>query len=547
MLSLIKTQILVNFNLNPVLKDKKRVKNILIGILLIIAFLPSYISYIALMYLNYKNIAKTGLDIYDLYTSGIYVGIQSMLLLFGFIIVYQILFYSNDFDILLPLPYKPFEIFTAKILIIYLFDLIITIFMALPVYILNLKFAKQDLFIAINSFITILFLPIIPLFLSAVLSILVANMPKIGRSQWFWNIALFVVIISVYLLFVYYLVPTEKHTNITSFSQYKITQIGKLKSVIPGIAYGVDTFIYSGSKGFISQMLNIAVCIIYLAVLYIFSSKFYLSPIIKGQTQSRTSKREYTVITTQSFIKSYIKKEIFVTTREPMVMMNGIGGYIAIPILLVMYYILGQKSQEVDIIGTLSKVFQNNNLKTYIYMAVPVALATFSISSLYSASYSKDGKKLWIEKSLPILAEDIFLGKLIANTIIISIPNILSYILINLIILKINLLDSIIILLISEIIVTFNGLIGLIIDVIRPKLIWKNVTEAVKQNMNVILQMFILFAHILLNALFVYLAYKYNFSRNLGYLILLSTNIILLIAAYYAGLKISKRFNSINV
>jgi len=495
MRSLIKTQIVVNFNISGFKVDKKKA---LLALAVIIALLPTYLGYIVILAFQFKVIQKSGLDIYDILTSGFYVSIQLILFLLGIIFAYQTLYYSKDLEILLYLPYKPFEIFMAKFTILYLYDLITTLILALPTYIMSLIYIKPDIVIAINSLISIFLLPIIPLFLSSILAVLIANIPKIGKSQWLWNILMILLILIIYFGFIFFFTPEEKNTQFSSLATTKMEQIGKYKNLIPGISFGVDTFIYSGVKGIVSQILNIGTCFIYIAILFVTITKLYLNPILKGIDNSYRRKKSFT-IKAANFIKSYVVKEILCTMREPIVAMNGIGGYISIPILLVVYYILGKKSNnEIDIIGELSKIFLNKT-NTYIILSVPVIISFFSVSSLFSASYSKDGRKLWIEKSLPIKAQDIFIGKAIANGIIVSVLNIAAYILLNIIIFKLPISISIYNIILSEIIILNTGSIGLIIDVLRPKLNWKNSTEAVKQNMNVVLHMLIMLAYILLN------------------------------------------------
>ena len=102
--------------------------------------------------------------------------------------------------------------------------------------------------------------------------------------------------------------------------------------------------------------------------------------------------------------------------KDPAVAMNAVGGYLSVPILLLMYTILKiQTKGQVDVVGQLAQAAHSPLLQRALpFVVVGIALGLSFLgtsSSLFAASYSKDGRRLWLEKTLPVPAWTLFLGK----------------------------------------------------------------------------------------------------------------------------------------
>ena len=115
-----------------------------------------------------------------------------------------------------------------------------------------------------------------------------------------------------------------------------------------------------------------------------------------------------------------------------------------------------------------------------------VVILTLSINVIASSSFSREGAKYWIAKIIPYSIKQQAFAKFLFSTSISTIG-----IVINCLIFKFYFQYDFIqitwIALFSIMFAVLWNLIGIFIDMKRPKLDWTNESEAIKQNINVLL------------------------------------------------------------
>lgn len=554
MKSLVKTQLIVNFfNLNLLQKDKNKLKRWGILLVVIISLLPTYILYIVGLYKLYYETVKIGINLYDIYVSFVYVANQLIVLVLGIFISYYFLYTQNDLELLMSLPYKPYQIMLSKIVVLYInFLLFPTIFFMLPAYVLNLVYNQFGVLKMINSFITIFTMPLLPLIVSVLISYVITFIPAKGFAKTLIQLAIGLVFIGLIFSLQLFLIPAGKNFDVIDFTKSKLVHIVRFKNFIIGSGFGIDTFLYSGFRGVIAQVYNIAFSLACFLVLFFLSSKLYIEPIQKGENSKNKSlirKKELVLsssdYTRSSFLKSYLKKELYILIREPVLFINSVGGYITLPFLLVFYKLLGTKDKNFGNLINQIVLFSKHN--SAVFSAIlGLAIAFFSIGTLFSCTYSKDGKRLWIEKTLPISSKTIFAYKYLFALLFMTIFNIASLVIVG-IVFKIGMIQFIFCFVLSEMMLAINGIIGIIIDVKNPKLNWNNMTEAVKQNLNVLYQMGLCSLVIIFNAAIIYWSVKSKVEEGFVYLILILINMLFLGVLIFLAKKASNGLDDINI
>ena len=153
-----------------------------------------------------------------------------------------------------------------------------------------------------------------------------------------------------------------------------------------------------------------------------------------------------------------------------------------------------------------------------------------SMGNPLSSSFSREGKHIWLMKSLPISVKDQLLGRMLLGLvfqIIIIAP--LFALLVFLMKPPIDLLISLFVgNCLSSVIV---GLLGLTVDSIRPKLVWDNPQEAMKQNLNIMISMFSSWAFVGLIAFIVYkLSDRIDLLAHLGSIAVFIVGLLILIS-----------------
>lgn len=163
------------------------------------------------------------------------------------------------------------------------------------------------------------------------------------------------------------------------------------------------------------------------------------------------------------------------------------------------------------------------------YVIIGSFVFTFFISSTSSitlTAFSREGERMEFFKSLPIEMMTIIKAKIIMGSIISLIMPTIVLIAIT-IILKPNVVLLIVSLVTVVISAVFSNVFDIIVDVYKPKLVWDDETQAIKQNFMTIIPVFTSFFIIgIFVAAFVFL----NNNRLLFSIALL---LILLAASYF--------------
>jgi ABC-2 type transport system permease protein len=403
----------------------------------------------------------------------------------------------------------------------------------------------------LNGIVSILLLPLIPLAICTLLSLLVINIPKIGRNKWLWYMLIMAAMLGISFSFMMLTNSSGNQPYVIDFVKIKMDQMSQTCRYIPGSIFGMKALVTSGFSSLLSQLMNLIVTGGYLFVLFFAGQKLYLGSILRGDAVIKRTGRKQEQTQERSFNASYIRKELAGTFKDPSVAMNALGGYIGIPMVLVMWTILKVQSKgKTDIVGDFMKMLHNPGIQEYLpifIIGIALFLSLMSAgSSMFSACYSKDGKRLWVEKSLPVHPFDIMKGKLYMGLLVVSTLNMIAIIMASLII-KLEIWQWVYILVLSEIIITFDSLIALMIDCSRPKLIWKETVQAVKQNMNVILAMLVTLTLVMVNGFILYICWQSKLNALDIYGIAIILNAALLAASWITARKASLKLDDVQV
>ena len=94
----------------------------------------------------------------------------------------SIFYFSEDIDILLPLPLKPYEILGAKLVIILIFEYFLEIILILPIFI-AFGFKAGNILFYVYSVILFLTLPIISLIFCSLISIFIMSFTNVVKNK----------------------------------------------------------------------------------------------------------------------------------------------------------------------------------------------------------------------------------------------------------------------------------------------------------------------------------------------------------------------------
>ncbi len=482
-LSLLKANTKGDFNIFKIKKEGKT------GIILLV-FLSFCIM--SAMYMYAEMLMN------PLHEAGVaYIGISlfSLLLIISFIVKginnsQGIIFDAKDNNLLFSMPVKKNHILIIRLLKILIFDFLFELIILTPVIIKYILLTSPGFTFYITTIIYFLVLPLIPLIITCIIGYIIKSISVRFKKQKLVQIIGTLITMMILFILCYNIESiieniVEKSNNVNDFINKLYLPIGLYNELINNFN--------------IFKLLElILISIIPVTLFTIIFTKYY-NIIINKSNESNSIiniKNKITKLQSSSIVKSLIKKELKTYFGIPIYIFNTIIS----PTLAILFSV-GLVFKYDSIIEYLMQMGISNNvlkeLSPHIFIAFILIL--LSMSSITGSSISLEGKKYSLLKSLPIKTKDIFLSKLLLNEIIL-LPAFLLSATLYIIVMKIFNYNIILILFSIILLIRINGQIGLIVNLIFPKLDFNTEVEVVKQSIAVLISMLIniLFAVIII-------------------------------------------------
>lgn len=492
---LILTKALIKNNFNPISNKKSKVKSILFIALIILALLPLAISF--------SNIASKLYDVLvTINQEGLIIGfglsiVSMVIFFFGIFYAFNIFYFSKDIDNLLPLPLKPNEILSAKLSVALFYEYLTEIIFLLPFIITYGIKSSAGFTYYIYGSIVFITLPVIPLILASIISMVIMRFTNIAKNKDRFRMVGGIIAIFIAVSFNTYI---QKYTNM-NLDQNKLQEMiiqgnNSLLDIsakyFPSIKLGAAGMVnYYNLIGFYNILYFIAINLSFIIIFLLLGQLLYLKGVIGI---SETSKgKVFTIndlssnISTRSPIWSYTIKELKILFRTPSYFMNCILMNFLWPVFILLPIIL-----EPNIPDKLNKlnVFINNIQTGGIVIAGVFAASLFltSTNSITSTAVSREGQNFYFSKYIPLNYISQIVSKVLSGIIMGAIGTLMLFI-VALYFFKPSLLLIALSMIVSVFGILFSAFVGIIIDLLSPKLIWDNEQKAVKQNFNVLFTM----------------------------------------------------------
>ena len=174
-----------------------------------------------------------------------------------------------------------------------------------------------------------------------------------------------------------------------------------------------------------------------------------------------------------------------------MYVINGLFGIFITPFLLTLSFRISADAESIEQIRALVSAPEFSFYA--VLSALAVIVLTSAINVVASSSFSREGASFWITKIIPYsLKQQAFVKALFSTSI--SIMGIIINCLIFKVYFNYGFIQIGVISFVGILFAALWNLIGVLIDMKRPKLEWTNETEAIKQNVNVVLSILLCIA-----------------------------------------------------
>ena len=396
---------------------------------------------------------------------------------------YSTLYLAKDNEQLLAMPIPPSKILFSRVFSVWIMGLLFEALIFIPSIVSYCLIASPSAASVIFSVLVMLIVSFFVLSLSCLFGWLVALIStKIKHKN------IITIILSLAFLGAYYYLyfRLSDIVNILAQNSKAISDVFR-NALFPVYYIGL-----AATGDALALILSAVVVIALFALVYWILSRSF----IKIATANRGNKKvkyKEKQLSRSSVSGALLRKELKRFTSSSTYMLNcGLG---TVFILLAAGYLIFKGS---ELNGMVSAAPFLNNFKA-LAAAVVVAFVV-SMNNITAPSISLEGKNIWILQSMPVPAWQVLKAKLNLHISITTIPVVIFVVCAD-IVLGIDIFSAVLLLLFSIIFVLFTACLGLMINLKMPNLNAKNETAAVKQNIGIMLAMFICWVAVLVLAL----------------------------------------------
>jgi len=509
-------------------KDSKKTYFLLLVLLLTIA--PIFYGLLKFTMSFYETLSAV--NQYGLILSLSFSSISLLIFFSSIIAIMSILYFSMDLTSLLPLPYSPRALIGSKFIVMLIFQYILECFTLLPILIgFGLK-NGITIYYLFYSFISFFTLPIIPLAAASIIVMIVMRFTNMGKNKDQFKILGGLVAISFSIC-------------IYIFIQDDLGSIQSLSSVENIIALGNHSLVELSSTLFpTTNLLTYALLketltenlyllgkvllynFITFTIFLIIGQLTYFKGVI-GITETASKNKELSHKNMSKFTRqrpiqiSYMLKEVQTILRTPAFLLNCVlGNFLWIFLIGISYFTTEDIGEQINKILEIIKIINTDQF--IISSAFLIVFLSSAFNSIVQTSISREGKKFFVNKFLPIEYSHQIQGKILSG-LFFGVINLLILTPLLMIVFKIELFLIGIFIITSVLSILFVSFTGLIIDLYNPKLDWSREQSAVKQNINVVLSFIPLLC---ISILIVFIALTFNITF---YWFVMLTNILFIL------------------
>lgn len=475
-------------------KGKKSAIRKFLPILLGVALLPTLFSI-------YMLAGETLKILIPINQSGVIVGLLLMglamtIFLFAIFLVPSVYYFSKDIETLLALPLNPQTIVASKFTVTVLYEYLTMAFISIPVLAAYIQHMNPSFIFYPIMVVVLLLLPIVPLIFASVLIMLVMWLIPFAKNRDFFNF------LSGFFALAMALGINFLSTSSTQMSQNAMIELlmkgndsllNIFRIAIPNISFGIQALI----KTDLVQLFIYIVIVIAIAAAFLLLASFIYFRGAIGVNETSANRRNlksaaYKRSTVAgNVIITYALKELKLLIRTPIYFMNCVSTIVLMPVIL----LFSLKAGGSEFTTVIAMIPWNEPFITKYLLAggFALGLAISSLNLITPTAISREGQNVYFMKYIPVSYFDQMQAKVISGMVI-SVLGIMFMLFPAAYIVKAPIVLVLMMFGTSLLSAIFMNYLGMIVDIIRPKLVWEQEQSAVKQNLNAAFTMIPAFA-----------------------------------------------------
>lgn len=510
---------------------KENIKKIGLLIFVLICLVPLMVGTTILvsdMYIGLKSLNMEGMLL-----GGVFSAASFIMLVFGIFSVISIYYFSNDIESLIILPIKPSKIVQAKFITVVLQQYLIEIIFTLPIIIAFGYNGGAGILFWIYYIIVFLTLPIVPIAISSIVCMIIMAFTKFVKNKdAFKTIAsVFGIIFAIGINIVMQKIPNDNLGKMNELLKNNKDNFNMASNMFPTSKFAAKALMDNTSlNGFMNLVLFLIICLIAMIIFSYLGDMLYLKGAVGIKQSSSKRKKMNTkdvekISVQSSSLKAYTLKEIKILFRTSAYFTQCVLSGILMPVILCVIYLAKQNNSV--------KIPEGYDI---IVLIVGFAIVTLAMSNNYitATAISREGSNIFISKYLPVSYKTQINAKILSSFSV-SIISLIIMAIMGIVILKLKPLLMVLIIISSIAGTVALANIGMLLDLVRPKLKWDAEIKAVKQNLNTFIMMIAIFAIL---GLVCFGAIQFNFTLIGTFIYIVGVSLI--IAAITYALLITK-------
>lgn len=438
-----------------------------------------------------------------------------------------VVFGSKDFETLQSLPIKSSTIVASKLFVLYVYELIFTLIIMLPTNFAYLIFVPEFGLKIIPSILMLFFVPVVPIVIASLFGFLVSLASEKIRFKNIIQIFLYMIFFALIFSFSFISSNTGAVTNVFANITNFMNKYYPLASVYQKGCVELDI---------LYLLIFIAVNLVFAAIFIFVVGKFYKKINLLVLSQRAHRKYVATYLKSEGQLKTLFFKELKKYVATPIYLMNTVVGGVMMIVAGVFALVYS---------STLTQFINEFDLKIVAELVVAYSgVYMLGITTTTSVSISLEGNTFWIIKSLPIDYKKYYWSKIILNVLVLGTCGLIANILLGIAI-KASLLSWVMLILFPIVFTLLTGVLGLLINLVFPKIKWLTEAAAVKNSAAVILTMLLDFVVMIVLGAIVVVGYFVNpyLFGYLGLIFCMIVTFVLIKILYAKGEKLISRID----
>ncbi len=412
-------------------------------------------------------------------------------MIFGILVIFNVLFFSSDREHLVPLPLKPEEIMTAKFFYAYFAESVMEFMVLLAMFIGFTIAYGPSVQTILGGVIGTLMIPLLPLTYCGIISILLMGLlRKVRSSKFFGQIstALLLLFVALFLLSFRGMGEITVENYISSLSDGS----NLFLKVLNGIFFTNPFLMKTVAGGNILYLLaylagNAAVLAVMVCLgHFLYQDGLYTVGILGGKSGKR--KGELGKKKAESMLSSYLKKEWKVLMRTKAYRVNCVLVNALWPIAV---FVIFMTQKEGSYLAHIFERFSAQEDWAIVLVSIVIAAVAFiasAMNSVASTSFTREGAHLALVKYIPVSYSLQAKAKGLLAVLVSFVPLYVMVVIAG-IFLHMQLIGYLYFAVLLLTIIIFTTILGMVLDSTAPHSDWDDEYSALRGNLNTFFNM----------------------------------------------------------